>query len=68
MQEQLEDMNLSVEQKNGLASVIDFLAGELKKPNLEKYVFQGMLANLKEIKEFDIYRKKIATLLDVQLL
>ncbi|MBS4204421.1 TetR/AcrR family transcriptional regulator [Lederbergia citrea] len=68
MQEQLENMKIDEDQRDGLAGVIDFLKGELKKPNLEKYAFQGMLANLKEIKEFDIYREKIAALLDVQLL
>ena len=68
MREQLDTMNVNEEQKDGLASVIHFLTGELEKPNLEKYVFQGMLANLKEIKEFDMYREQIAGLLDIQLL
>ncbi len=68
MQEQLEVMNFSDEQKEGLTGVIDFLNSELEKPAIEKYTFQGMLANLKTVKEFDIYREKIANLLGLQLL
>lgn len=68
MQEQLEIMNFSDDQRNGLAGVIAFLISELQKPTIEKYVFQGMLANLKTVKEFDIYREKIANLLGIELL
>ncbi|WOV83020.1 TetR/AcrR family transcriptional regulator [Sporosarcina jeotgali] len=68
MHEQLEVMNFSDEQKEGLTGVIDFLNRELEKPAIEKYTFQGMLANLKTVKEFDIYREKIANLLGLQLL
>lgn len=68
MLEQLEVMNLNDEQIEGLTGVIDFLTSELKKPTIEKYTFQGMLANLKTVNEFDIYREKIASLLDLQLL
>lgn len=68
MQEQLEVMDFNDEQKNGLSGVINFLKCELEKPAIEKYTFQGMLANLKTVKEFDIYREKIANLLGLQLL
>lgn len=68
MATRLKDMPLSEEQKHGLVHVIDFLQSELKKPEPDKYAFQGMLANLKEIKAFDAYREKIAKLLKLQLL
>lgn len=68
MKEQLEVMKFDSERKEGLQGVIDFLSAELKKPELESYIFQGMLANLKAVKEFDIYREKIAKLLGIQLL
>lgn len=68
MKEHLEDMDVGIEQKEGLSGVIDFLISELEKPAIEKYTFQGMLANLKAVKEFDIYRERIASILDLQLL
>ncbi|MDY0404308.1 TetR/AcrR family transcriptional regulator [Virgibacillus sp. 179-BFC.A HS] len=68
MAEQLNMIAINAEDKRGLQEVIQFLQDELEKPELNKYAFQGMLANLKTIKGFDIYRKKIAKLLDIQLL
>lgn len=68
MLEQLEILDYSDEQKEGLKGVIVFLISELKKQTIEKYTLQGMLANLKTVKEFDNYRKKIANLLELQLL
>ena len=68
MQEQLEGMNVDDELRTGMNSVLAYLTEELEKPDLEKYIFQGILANLKKVKEFDVYRKKIASLLNIQLL
>ncbi|REB07120.1 TetR/AcrR family transcriptional regulator [Sporosarcina sp. BI001-red] len=68
MKEQLEVMNFSDAQKEGLTGVLAFLNSELQKPSIEKYAFQGMLANLKTVKEFDIYREKLASLLAIELL
>ena len=68
MQEQLEGMNIDDELNAGLNNVLAYLKEELEKPEIEKYVFQGMLANLKKVKEFDVYREKIASLLSIQLL
>ncbi|MTW85843.1 TetR family transcriptional regulator [Virgibacillus dakarensis] len=68
MEEKLEAMPLSKVQKNGLHHVVHFLQNELEKPELDRYAFQGMLANLKEVGEFDRYRGKIAGLLGLQLL
>ncbi|MEN1966684.1 TetR/AcrR family transcriptional regulator [Lentibacillus sp. N15] len=68
MAEKLEEMNLSNEQKDGLRHVVDFLQHELEKPELDHYVLQGMLANLKEIGEFDRYRERIAELLGIRVL
>lgn len=68
MEEKLAAMPLSKVQKNGLHHVVHFLQNELEKPELDRYAFQGMLANLKEVGEFDRYRGKIAGLLGLQLL
>lgn len=64
----LDTLDMEEQRKTGLLSVIEFLKVELEKPELNKYIFQGMLANLKEIPSFDIYREKIANIMDVQLL
>lgn len=66
--EQLAVMEIDEKNKAGLLTVIEYLQAELKEPKLNKYIFQGMLANLKEIPTFDFHRKKIANLMDVQVL
>lgn len=68
MLEQLEVMELEEETRSSYLSVIDYLKNALESEQIEPLMFQGMLANLKDIPEFDPYREKIATLMNVQLL
>lgn len=47
---------------------LEILRKELDKKEPDPLLFQGMLANLKEIKSLDPLRQQIATLLNIQLL
>lgn len=68
MKIQAENLELAADQKKSIIRVIDFLIAELDKPQFEALLFQGMLANLKDVPEFDIQREKIAQLLNLKLL
>ncbi|MBB2481466.1 TetR/AcrR family transcriptional regulator [Bacillus sp. APMAM] len=68
MKEALESLRISQEKKQELYNVIHYLIEENNKPEVKKYIFQGMLANFKAIKELDSYRKEIAKVLDIELL
>lgn len=68
MKEQLGEMSIDTDQKEGLINVLGYLEIELEKANFDKYMLQGMLANLKVIQAFDIYREKIAHLLNIEVL
>lgn len=68
MTEKLEVIPLDEGNKAELMTVLDYLTEKLEKNDWNPLLFQGMLANLKEVPEFDKYRKKIAQLLNIQLL
>ena len=68
MKEALVSLRIPQEKKEELYNVIHYLIEENNKPEVKKYVFQGMLANFKAIKELDSYRKEIAKVLDIELL
>lgn len=68
MHDLLGDCQLTNEQATGMSQVISFLIAALGKEDFDTYLVQGMLANLKEIKQFDSYREKIAKLLHVNIL
>jgi len=54
--------------KSELETVLRFLMKEIEKNDFDKFVFQGVLANLKVEKEFDDDRKELAEILHIQLL
>lgn len=68
MQQILSELAISDEKVNELQGALDLLNAEIKKPELKKFIFQGMLTNFKGIEEFNKIRKLIADRLDIQLL
>lgn len=68
MEKQLNSISIDNKEKEGLRGVLQFLIKEFHKDDYDRYVFQGMLANLKCIKSFDEKRKEIAILLNIQML
>lgn len=60
--------SLKNKHKKQLEEVINILLKEIEKKELDTIVFQGVLANLKIAKEFDLYREKLAKILNIQLL
>jgi hypothetical protein len=61
---QLEESPL----KHQAAETIEFLVKEARKPEPESIVFQGMLSNLKGVRELSGVRKEISKLLNISLL
>lgn len=68
IKETLESLEITPEKKEELYNVIHYLIEENNKTEVKKYIFQGMLANFKPIKELDSYRKEIAKVLEIELL
>ncbi|MDN4525719.1 TetR/AcrR family transcriptional regulator [Fictibacillus fluitans] len=64
----MDGLPLSAEKRDELKSVIEFLLSENEKETPNKMVFQGMLANLKGIKELESERKDIARIMGIELL
>ncbi|MGV3467004.1 MAG: TetR/AcrR family transcriptional regulator [Heyndrickxia sp.] len=68
MKETLESLRIPQEKKEELFNVIQYLVEENNKQEVKKYIFQGMLANFKNIEELDTFRKGIAEILGIELL
>ncbi|SFD45930.1 TetR/AcrR family transcriptional regulator [Fictibacillus sp. KU28468] len=64
----LDKLPLPAEKRDELKSVIEFLLSENEKTDPNKMVFQGMLANLKGVKELENDRKDIARIMGIELL
>lgn len=64
----IDKLALPTEKRDGLKSVISFLLSENEKEEPNKMVFQGMLANLKGMKELENDRKDIARIMGIELL
>ncbi|TLS35063.1 TetR/AcrR family transcriptional regulator [Pseudalkalibacillus caeni] len=67
MQEIITEQDISPAKKEELHETIDFLMAESKKEQPRRFLFQGMLANFKEIEALTEHREEIANMLQIDL-
>lgn len=68
MEEILNTLHFPTVEKKNVFDVLQLLHDELNKKQSNQLVIEGLLASLKAITEFDLYRKKIARFMNIQLL
>ncbi|WLR50629.1 TetR/AcrR family transcriptional regulator [Bacillus tianshenii] len=68
MKRKIRELDLSEAKKDELLTSVHLMVDELEKEVPQKVVFQGMLANLKGIKELEHSREKVSKLFELQLL
>lgn len=68
MYDLVETLQLPVEKREEATVTIQYLLKEIEKEEPQKVVFQGLLANLREIEELEEYRQRLAEKLDIKLL
>lgn len=66
MMESLSYLKLDEDRIQDLHTTIDVLLKEIKKADPQKVIFQGMLSNLLDVKEFEEGRKKIEAILQLK--